>query len=114
MGRYCFIKRKQRVNLGNDRKKRLVVDGLTKDEANEYFDKQSVLDDAEGQVLRQRIIDFDTIVIGTLEALATKYTSTQGDASAKWTAVEGLFKKSGRPKRTVPVLRFSPETELYY
>ena len=93
MGRYCFIKLKQRVNLGNDRKKRLVVDGLTKDEANEYFDKQSVLDDAEGQALRQRIIDFDTTIVGTLRDYAQLCISTQGGASAKRAAVESFFKR---------------------
>ena len=82
-------------NLGNDqsRKIHLVIDGLTEKEANEYFDKQHVLDDAEGQALRQRIIDFDTTIIGTLQIYARMYISTRGDDSAKRAAVEGYFQR---------------------
>ena len=69
----------------------IVVVGLTEEEANDFFDKQGVLLDDEGRVLRQRIIENDSTIIGTLANYSNKYNKAPDDPAAKLAAVQAMY-----------------------
>ena len=80
------------VENSQNRQKVMLVDGLEKTEANTYFDKRHILGDAQGRVLRDRIFDDDTTIIGTLESqFGSVYDATAGDGAVKCAAVQEAF-----------------------
>jgi hypothetical protein len=74
-----------------NRQLQFVVEGVTKDEADTYFDKRQVLVDDDGRALRRRIFEDDTAVIGALKRYADVYNNTAGDATTKLAAAQEIF-----------------------